>query len=285
AITQVRLKGATTLTAELRSSDVEKGDLALRFDPEAYSPSFREIESADYLLIGVRHRASGGTWLATVIAEQADLGFDGLGLFAQTGSRRGTALDIQHVADLGTFSLTSGARYLDQQQRDELSGQPPPIFESAEPVAVPPPSLAAGNVIQSRHDVTHSSVYAYGNIELSDSLRATLGASLEEVESFRASRRSFGPKLGVMWDIDSRTTLRAAVIRALQPPFVSKHNIQPTLEPTHIVGFNQQYFGADGEVARRYGVALDHAFSDTLFGGLEFSKRDVEMHFYTIDRE
>src|SRR5690606_36185743 len=63
-LTQIRPTAPTTLTAELRSSDIEKGDLALRFDPEAYFPGLREIESVDSFLIGVTHRTARGTWLA-----------------------------------------------------------------------------------------------------------------------------------------------------------------------------------------------------------------------------
>src|SRR5690606_20599102 len=75
ALTQVRLGEATTLTTELRTNDVDKGDLALRFDPDLYSP-FREAESVDYLLVGLRTRTRGGTWLATAIAEEADVRVD-----------------------------------------------------------------------------------------------------------------------------------------------------------------------------------------------------------------
>lgn len=279
ALTQVRVGEATTLTAELRSSDVEKGDLALRFDPETYSRSFREVESVNYLLVGLRTRTSRGTWLATAIAEEADRGVDGIGPFGQTGptigqigSRRGTALDIQYVTELGAWTIASGARYLDQHQADELVGVPP-MLEAVLPA----------DILHSRHDVVHSSVYAYGNVELSDSLRATVGASIEEVESYHGARRRFGPKLGVMWDVGPRTTVRAAVFRALQPPFVSRHSIQPTLEPTHVAGLNQLYFGSEGEDAWRYGLAVDRAFSETLFGGIELSRRDVEMPYVRVD--
>src|SRR5690606_39159650 len=90
------------------------------------------------------------------------------------------------------------------------------------------------------------------------------------------------PKLGLMWDVSPHTTVRAAAFRTLQAPFVSKHNVMPTLEPTHIVGFNQQYFGAQGEMTWRYGVGLDHEFAENLFAGIELSRRDVEMPFFAV---
>jgi len=279
ALTQFRLGEATTLTAELRSNDVEKGDLALRFDPEMYSRSLREEESVDYLLFGLRTRTRSGTWLATAIAEEADVDVDGIGAFGQTGptfgqtgSRRGTALDVQYVTDLGEWTIVSGARYLDQHQVDDLVDVPPILA-----------AVLPADALHTSHDVVHGSVYAYGNVELSNSLRATVGASIEEIENYQESRRRFGPKLGMMWDAAPRTTVRAAVFRALQPPFVSKHSIQPTLEPTHVAGLNQLYFGSQGEDVWRYGLAVDRVFTETLFGGIELSRRDVDMPYLKVD--
>src|SRR5690606_6525391 len=97
------------------------------------------------------------------------------------------------------------------------------------------------------------------------------------------ARRRFAPKLGVSWDVTPRAEVRAAVIGNLQPPHVSKHNALSTLEPTHVAGFNQQYVGAEGEEAWRYGIAVDYEIGEKLFAGVELSRRDVEMPYLTID--
>src|SRR5690606_2520785 len=115
------------------------------------------------------------------------------------------------------------------------------------------------------------------NLEVAGALRFTLGGNIESVEGNGITRRRLNPKLGAMWDITDRTTLRVAAFGTLQPPLISKHNAQPTLEPTHVMGFNQQCFGAQGEEARRYGLAVDHEFADNLFGGAEISRGEVEM--------
>src|SRR5690606_27489778 len=263
ALTQIRPTASTTFTVELRSSEIEKGDVAMRFDPQAYSPGLREAELVDSLLLGIRHRTANGTWFGTAIAERADADVSGIGSFAISSVRRGTSFDLQRVSDKGNWSVTWGIRHLDQNQLDELLG---------EPLGDGPVNVPDGSVTGTRHDISHNSVYVYGNVEVSDTLRATLGGNIEEVDTHSSARRRFNPKVGLMWDVAPRTTVRAAALGTLQPPFISKHNVMPTMEPTHIVGFNQQYFGTQGEKAWRYGVGLDHEFAENLFAGFELSR-------------
>src|SRR5690606_23689823 len=128
------------------------------------------------------------------------------------GSRTGTAFDLQYVTDIGAWNVTWGARHLDQEQLDELSG---PMRATTFAV-----TDDGSEVIDTRHDVTHDSIYFYGNVDVTDALRATVGGEVEEVESHQSVRRRFAPKLGVSWDITSRAELRAAVIGNVQPPHV-----------------------------------------------------------------
>jgi outer membrane receptor protein involved in Fe transport len=50
-----------------------------------------------------------------------------------------------------------------------------------------------------------------------------------------------------------------------------------TLEPTQVAGFNQFYDDQESTDAWRYGGAIDQRFSKSLFGGVEFSKRDLDV--------
>lgn len=270
AIVQLRPNAMTTYTIGLRRNDIEKGDLALRFDPSLYFPHLRETEIVDSIRLGVRKRAAKGTWLTSVVAERADKEVVGvLNNFAQEGSRRGSAIDLQYVSEVGRWNLVSGARTLQQQQTDELFAASMPLRTPIQPI--------------SQHDVRHASAYLYSNLPLSNALRLTLGGNLEKVEGYDLTVRRFNPKAGLLWDITPHTSVRAAVFRTLQPPFISKHNIQPTLEPTHVMGFNQQYFGALGEQTWRYGAALDHEFAENLFGGIEFLKSDSDVQIPIVD--
>jgi hypothetical protein len=50
-----------------------------------------------------------------------------------------------------------------------------------------------------------------------------------------------------------------------------------TLEPTHVGGFNQIFDDLNGTESIRYGVGLDHRFSDRLLTGVEGSRRDLSV--------
>jgi hypothetical protein len=52
---------------------------------------------------------------------------------------------------------------------------------------------------------------------------------------------------------------------------------QQTLEPTQVAGFNQFYDDPPGTDSWRYGVAVDQKITESLFGGIEASRRDLEV--------
>jgi hypothetical protein len=79
------------------------------------------------------------------------------------------------------------------------------------------------------------------------------------------------------WQTENGTTIRAAAFRTLLGPQLSKQTVQPRLEPTHVVGFNQYFFGSEGEVAESYNLGLSRKFARELRFGTEISSRDVEI--------
>jgi TonB dependent receptor len=52
-----------------------------------------------------------------------------------------------------------------------------------------------------------------------------------------------------------------------------------TIEPTQVGGFNQFFDDPNGTESWRYGIGIDHKFSALLYGGAEFSKRNLEVPF------
>ena len=104
----------------------------------------------------------------------------------------------------------------------------------------------------------------------------TVGASFD---FFGAAVRLFGtkdqfnPKFGITWKPIPGTTLRAAVFRTLKRTLITDQ----TLEPTQVAGFNQFFDDTNATEAWRYGGAIDQKFTKDLFGGVEFSKRDLKV--------
>jgi hypothetical protein len=87
----------------------------------------------------------------------------------------------------------------------------------------------------------------------------------------RWGQRKFNPKFGVMWNPFPDTTLRGAVFRVLKRTLINDQ----TLEPTQVAGFNQFFDDFNGTEAWNYGAAIDQKFSRDIFGGVEFSERDL----------
>jgi outer membrane receptor protein involved in Fe transport len=83
------------------------------------------------------------------------------------------------------------------------------------------------------------------------------------------------PKLGVMWHPFPSSTLRAALFRVLRRTLIANQ----TLEPTQVAGFNQFFDDPEGTESWRYGIAWDQQFFPDAFGGVEFTKRDLEVPF------
>ncbi|MCI0554727.1 MAG: TonB-dependent receptor, partial [Anaerolineae bacterium] len=79
------------------------------------------------------------------------------------------------------------------------------------------------------------------------------------------------PKFGVTWNPFPDTTVRAAAFRVLKKTLVADQ----TIEPTQVAGFNQFFDDNNGTDAWRYGGAIDQKFTKDIFGGAEFSMRDL----------
>jgi outer membrane receptor protein involved in Fe transport len=123
----------------------------------------------------------------------------------------------------------------------------------------------------------YSSAYAYASVSLTDKATAIFGAAADRVETAFVQSSQISPKLGLMLEPTAKTTIRATAFRTLEGPLVSRYSIQPRLEPTHVMGFNQYFFGIEGEEATRAGLAIDHELSTNLFSGVELSQRSVDL--------
>jgi len=144
------------------------------------------------------------------------------------------------------------------------------------PVFVPdPPFVVFDTTVQSFkfEDLTG---YVYADVALAWDIQLTLGVSATSSDGRSFDEDQLNPKLGLIWQPLPETTVRAAAFRTFQPTTFSRSNIQPYLEPTEVVGFNQFYFGAEGEDVWRYALAIDQRLTANMAGGLEYSEREIE---------
>jgi outer membrane receptor protein involved in Fe transport len=146
---------------------------------------------------------------------------------------------------------------------------------------LPPPPTGPGPTISMNtidSDVKHFNLYVYSYLSLLKNVTFTLGESGDLFDTDRSDTEKtnqFNPKFGLVWNVFPDTTVRAAVFRALKRTLITDQ----TLEPTQVAGFNQFFDDFNATKSWRYGVAIDQKFPKDIFGGVEFSKRDLSIPF------
>jgi hypothetical protein len=149
---------------------------------------------------------------------------------------------------------------------------------------ISPPNLlfppASGEV---DFDIDHYNVYLYSYINLPLDATLTAGASgdfFDADEQTGGNRdiddEEFNPKFGITWNPVASTTLRGAVFRTFKRTLVTDQ----TLEPTQVAGFNQFYDDGNATKAWVYGAAVDQKFSQSVYGGVEGTYRDMKVPFF-----
>jgi outer membrane receptor protein involved in Fe transport len=271
-LVQRRLSADTSVLAEVRATDREEGDLVLRAKELPFPSTGRASDDSATVRIGLRHDFSPSTTgLALIAYEDVSLAnFSSVGSFriAQDVDNYTAELQVLHRAV--NWSLTSGVRYYGSTVDENttlLIPIPDPPFE------IP----VQGSDGFRPQDI---SGYAYANFALPANVVLTAGASIDLLEGRNFERDRFNPKLGVVWQPTTDTTVRLAAFQTLQRPNPSRLDIQPSLEPTPVAGFNQFFAGSEAEEARRLGLGIDHRLSGELQAGLEISRRWLDIPFF-----
>jgi len=267
---QGSLSYKTSLQAELRYTDTEYGDLPLRFDPTNFFASDRSRDRDKLVRIGLHHAFStnSDTLLSLIYGKGVyNLSFVDPGLAAaiqmNADSYQG---EVQHIYRSSFFHAVAGAGYTDVNADDESK------------FTMEIPGLGS-RVFESRDDwdMHHSNLYVYTYWNVPKSVTWILGASGDFYRDTKADvdHDQLNPKIGLSWNLSPSTTLRLAAFRMLNKTLVTSQ----TVEPTQVAGFNQLFDDPAGTKSWRYGAAVDQKFRRDLFGGLELSKRDMDVPY------
>ena len=257
---QASVSPRTTVQAEIRHRDADRGDLPLRFDPDLFISSLRQKEDAHSTRVGVHHAvAPNADLIGSVIYQSSDANSQvslSSGLVEFNTKEDGYIAEAQYLFRATEFSLITGIGHFSSDRTDE-------DFVFAPPATV------------TETDVRHTNFYAYPQLTYPRSVHWTFGASVDLFEGLLGSRNQFNPKFGVSWDVLPSTRLRAAAFRILERTLIS----DMTVEPTQVAGFNQFFRDGDSTESWRYGIGLDHDFSRVVHGGVELSERTMDIPF------
>jgi tetratricopeptide (TPR) repeat protein len=288
AFLQMDLSPDTGVQFEYRSRDIDTGDLQMSFFQDEVRDQFTTSAQTDTYRLGLRHGFSPRSIILGSLLYQDDQrrAHDTpdpvVSVDIAEPDTRAKGGELQHLFRSPRFSAVSGVGYYELDRRQLTT------LDIADPI------FPLTNVDDADTGVTHANVYLYTYLNVLRNVTLTLGASGDFFESdgdtlstlssagfvlsttsstVSRSEDQFNPKLGLTWHPLPDTTIRAAAFRVLKRALIANQ----TLEPTQVAGFNQFYDDIEATDSWHYGVAADQKFSRTLFGGLAFSQRDLEV--------
>jgi tetratricopeptide (TPR) repeat protein len=256
----------TSIQAEYRYRDTDKGDRTLRFDPDYYFPAMRQGDKSNTARFGFRHGFSPGSDLiGSFIYRNVDRSLQDANPVTEIDWRTDAdsfigELEYLYRSDRLSLNIGAGRSEIDSTiERDTL------IF-----VPFPPFQIPVFEVTDERP--RHTNAYVYSHFGYPGHLIFTLGASVDLYKDEFVERERFNPKLGLTWTPLPGTTIRAAAFSGVKRTL----DTDQTIEPTQVAGFNQFFDDFNGTTYWQYGAAVDQVFSANLFGGAEYAWRDLE---------
>lgn len=259
----------TSFLLEARSTRREEGDLVLRFEP-ADNPSIPRLdEDSDSLKLGVRHDFSSQSTVLALFAYEAasPTAFSRTSEFVADIDSDAYIGELQWLYRAEDWSIITGVRYYGASQEDS--------FTFVFPIPDPPFEEEFSSTTTTRPQSVGA--YAYGTVDIVDNLVLTLGLAADDLSGNVYDRDELSPKFGLIWQPSPDTTIRIGAFQTLNRPAPTRQNIQPSLEPTAVGGFNQFFAGVEAERGQRYGAGIDQRFGGALFGGVEVSWRELDL--------
>jgi tetratricopeptide (TPR) repeat protein len=256
---QVELSHKTSVQAEYRYTETEKGDLELRFTG-SFVPTLWQEEEVHNMRFGLRHAFTPRSEIiGSFIYQNADLDTDVVPVILElAGEFNHYIAEVRYLFSSRRFHITGGMGY---RVKDETTV-----------------TTMAGFPLGEELDTQFTNAYLYADIAPWENVSLTVGGSADFLEGATQAEdhNQLNPKVGLTWNPIPSTTLRAAAFRTLQRPGISPHT-DPTLEPTQVAGFNQFFDGFEGDREWRYGFAVDQKFPHNIYAGGELSGRDLEV--------
>ncbi len=263
---QAAISPTFNVQAEVRARRTESGDLDLNFDPDFFSPKLDRDLDQDTFRLGARYSPSPNSDViaSLIYTERNDKVSDAFedaffGFSSDENSLRQGGLqgETQWIYRRERFNAQAGfgAYTIDDRNKTTLAFEGFPADR--------------GTVHGSTEQYTG---YVYANINLPADITWTLGLGYDTYEDESANFDLFSPKLGVQWTVTESVRLRAAVVRSLKPALLANQTIQPT----QVAGFNQFFDDVNGTKSWLYGVGLDARLSESVYGGIEATRRDLD---------
>lgn len=283
AFEQISLTPQTSVQIEFRYRKTESGDRTLRFLPDDFFPNQRQEQKTKSARFGFHHAFSPGSDLiGTVMYQNLNNSFHDspdpvlVNLDIKT-DEDAYASELQHLFRSNYLKTITGAGYFRIHREDVENDELLLPVDPSDPAS----PLAATQLPSTTSDlhVIHRNLYVYSYVTYPKNVTFTAGASGDSFRGGIVDKNQLNPKFGITWNPVPDTTLRAAYFRALKRTLITNQ----TLEPTQVAGFNQFFDDADATDAWSRGAAVDQKFSPNLYGGAEYTLRDLDVPYNFTD--
>jgi tetratricopeptide (TPR) repeat protein len=271
AFVQYELTYKTSIQAEYRYRDTDRGDTQLTFFEDDFLPNQRQEKTTETFRLGFRHFFSPSTLIGNfsyqdldaLDSDQPDPDFG----YEFDSDQDAYGSELQYLFRSQYLNFVTGAGYFDIDGKEEDTY----IFFG---VPDPPDTIDL--------DLEHYNVYLYSYINLLESLTLTIGGSgdfQDADDELTKERDQFNPKFGVTWNPVPSTTLRGAAFRTLKRTLITDQ----TVEPAQVAGFNQFFDEVNTTDYWTFGGALDQKVTDSIYGGVEYTYRDLNVPYEFFD--
>ena len=276
---QYEISYKTSIQAEYRYRDNERGDVQLNFEKDDILPTVRQTDKTNSFRLGFRHAFSPASNLIGNFSYQvADRSYTEtpdpfFTLFdINVNDEKAYGGELQYLFRSNYINFVAGGGYFDVDREDDITFEfdfPPVIREE----------------LTVEQGVNHLNAYLYSYIKPLNNLTVTIGGSYDNFdannEEGTRDKDQFNPKLGVNWNLFDNTTLRGAAFRVLKRTLITDQ----TLEPTQVAGFNQFFDELNATDYWVYGGAIDQKFTQNIFGGVNYTYRDLDVPFADLGGE
>jgi len=236
------------LQIEGRYRRTERGDILQRFDPDVFE---RDADN--------RLRQGLGRFGAAWRPRPETLA---LGSFMAIDQR-------EENRRLGAANSRQDSRgWLGEVQLQERLG-PVRLVAGAGLTAIDLDSTLFGVTRAEERQARNLYLYAVG--EPLDTVRVSLGLSLDSYRNLRHDIDTIDPKIGLEWRPSDSLTLRGAALRTVKRPLI----VDQTLEPTQVAGFTQLFDDVNGTEAWLFGVGIDWRLDRSVHAGAQLTWRTL----------
>jgi tetratricopeptide (TPR) repeat protein len=269
---QLELTYNTSIQAEYRYRDTNRGDIQLGFFEDDFLPNLRKEDETNTVRLGFRHGFSPGSVLIGNFqysdANRSDRNSGPiLTRFDVEADEDAYGGELAYLLRSNYLNIVTGAGYIKINRDDDVF-----VDTFGTPVV---------RGIQDR-GVDHTNLYLYSYIKPMENLTVTVGGSGDffdpNNEELIQKRDQFNPKFGITWNPFTDTTVRGAAFRVLKRTLITDQ----TLEPTQVAGFNQFFDEFNATDYWVYGGAIDQKFTQSIYGGAEFTYRSLKVPSFNL---